>query len=529
MQFKNEVSEIISRDNVVNLHRTEKENWKTVVKSQFDKNTEIILEEKFDAWFLSQWEEQQKEYLIDINKLEDEFNLECCSLSIWTDIDLYNMHSMLFEQLLIENQEKIREVDNLIDNIAMYENTEKYSEQLKNLQVLKAELNDRNNWSWQQRFNNPYINRSYPLWYKEKQNIKPKEQLFLNHFISDDSLKEWVYKIETSKKISDYEYEISFRPYTDSPVITKIVSSGDLVKFKYWLVLFSDWGLASEEINEISSKERNFLTNRSLSHSEFLTYFNPSERLVQSENIWDCYLIAWMNWMRQLRHRETIISNHIKINYDSKWDIKTIGVSIPLWWFPIRENIEVEASCLNNPNLLKGSLWYKAIEIAYLKLRANRQWLSDHTWFFSPQLNTDILTWWLMSEVWKDFFGGWVNWWVDITNWTIRKSDGFENYFKNMWFATSLVSPYNCIATVSSREWWANIITDLHWKKHKLHKNHAFTLIDVISKNTRWESYAILENPWNPDNIIHIRLSDFAQFFDNIQIITFDYQKMFDR
>jgi hypothetical protein len=218
-----------------------------------------------------------------------------------------------------------------------------------------------------------------------------------------------------------------------------------------------------------------------------------------------------------------MLSRHIQITYDADGKIDAITVQLPIWSFPIKETFVIDKSCLNNEDLLNGSVWYKALEVAYLKLRAKRAWKDHHTWWLISNLDTDILTWWLYAEVAKDFF-----WEIaDSYNWFVSNTESRDDYNETMSFALTQFSPFDSIATVSSIEWWPDSLTDISWKEHKLYTHHAFTLIHVEA-NERWDnSYATLENPWDPDTLITIKLSDFAKFFDRIQFTKFNRNEMF--
>jgi hypothetical protein len=77
-------------------------------------------------------------------------------------------------------------------------------------------------------------------------------------------------------------------------------------------------------------KEKKYLEKRTLSHQEFINYFDPHVKLKQSESIGDCYLIAGMNGMRQMQSRETMLSRHIQITYDADGKIDAITVQLPI-------------------------------------------------------------------------------------------------------------------------------------------------------------------------------------------------------
>ena len=252
--------------------------------------------------------------------------------------------------------------------------------------------------------------------------------------------------------------------------------------------------IRNHEISYLSQHEK-------MSESEYNTLFSWKDQLQQWQ-IWDCYLVSWINELACAQSFDGLIRTSIRRVKRNNWDL-WYEIQLPLWKTEWRK-ILIKKSELNVAKIRwKNCDWYRLLELAYAKNRRpnNAEWNK-----YSPITGAEFakIEEWFTPEVlekflWKNtikFNHFWDKKWSTepLSKLSASKKKQIiwflKNYSPSIWNQTlSLWSLHkNGKNDNNSYKVWNNI----------LYYKHAYSVTKVNVDKGTWEVKSIrILNPWN--------------------------------
>jgi hypothetical protein len=332
-----------------------------------------------------------------------------------------------------------------------------------------------------------------------------------------------VYEVISYKKKDQFSYTISYKKSTDWIIIEDVVDEVNLISFTHGITMWAEvWASLSYQSNtQVLERKNEYMKKRMLSEDEFTYFFNNDTTLSQSSKIWDCYLISTLNSLRQSVYFEAFIANSIKIDYAENGSIDFIHVFLPLWKKTHNKEILIPWTDIEDLGLLTWSLWYKIIEVAYLRLLKDES--NSHVYkgeWTKKKLDIDVLTSWRWVDVMKKLF--WDS--TDAKRFIFDTSAFLRQEIDNV---LNSFNSNNWVIYFSSH--WEDkrekFVIDRDWERFPLVQWHAFTFIEYY---TEWETwYLRLANPRNTSEQLDIKYLDFMKFFDIVDVSKINIEEIF--
>jgi len=287
--------------------------------------------------------------------------------------------------------------------------------------------------------------------------------------------------------------------------INKLKSLHRITSSTDWELWHLSWDMIWQIQNQtdtlqIQHNEQMYLQHHeTMSDAEYRQLFAWRERLQQGQ-LWDCYLVSWINELARAQHFDTLMRTSIQ---RMRWNDGSLGyqIKIPLGE-PSGRKILLKDSEVWVAKI-RWNKWYKLLELAYAKNKLRK---NDRNWNrYAPITASELqkIEWWWTHEVLTTFLGKQNIWFNDF--WTMKNYQAWKLLSTSSQNAKTEITNFlkhydpriwNKFVSLATLKWSSDRKSYTVWRNTLYHK-HAYSLWGV-QKDTTWNILNIrVHNPWN--------------------------------
>lgn len=252
---------------------------------------------------------------------------------------------------------------------------------------------------------------------------------------------------------------------------------------------------------KISKSAKQYLSeHETLSEEDYNAIFSWKESLQQWQ-IWNCYLISWINELCRTQYFDTLMRTSIsRVKFRDDWEL-WYRIKVPLWE-PDGRDILIKDFELNTAKV-KWNTGYQLLEIAYVKNRRKNdsEWNKYYPVTEGEYEQTER---WLVSEVLWTFLGN--NnigfsciypasraEWGTLNNLSEDRKNEIANILRNYnWYVWNR---FVYFTTPQNFALWDR--SNFRVWNHTLYNSHAYSL-NYVRKDSYWNIVSVnVRNPWN--------------------------------